>query len=334
MKVDGGIMYILGLGGSGHDFSACICNEYNILGYIEDERITRKKHSFYRGNMNTISKMSSAFYLCEKIGIELEDIDYVIVNNILLNDFYSKYFDKNNVISINHHLAHAFSAFYPSEYEEAAILIIDGAGDMIEDNIYETISFWRGNSEGIHNINTFLGKVVSTNIYNDACIPVENSIGGFYRVITKLLGFGLFDEGKTMGLASYGNDKYYDVMKSLISINKDGSFIISSNSYKEIINLSRNIITFQEKADFAFAAQKITNEAVLNAAIALKKISGCNNLCIAGGVALNSVANYEIYKNGLFKNIFIQPAAGDSGTAIGAALYGLNMVKSGNIYCH
>lgn len=315
-------MFILGLGGSGHDFSACICNDKQVIGYIEDERITRLKHSFFLGNENTISKMSSVFYLCDKFGISLSDIKIIVKNNLLMDIFYSKFIPERNIFSIGHHYAHACSAYYPSEFSESAILVVDGAGDPFDEDHSETISFWYGNGDYIENLYTHTGKVLSKDIYIDYSMPYENSIGGLYRVVTKLIGFGLFDEGKTMGLAPYGTDRYYKKMRSLVEFVDNGSVNISSGSYKHIIEMGKKIHSFQEKADFAFAVQKITNEAIIHAASFLKSITGSNNICIAGGVALNSAANYQLYKKYLFKNYFVQPASGDSGTSIGAALYG------------
>lgn len=319
-------MYILGLGGSGHDFSACISNENGVIGYIEDERITRIKHSFFWGNEEKIQEMNSVWYLFEKLGIEMQDIYKVYANNLLLNIFYKNFIDENNIVKIGHHKAHAASAYFPSEFEEAAILVIDGAGEEYSKGLHETTSYWFGRGNKIENIQTFGGAVVSCDTYIDYSMPFLNSIGGFYRVVTNLLGFGLFDEGKTMGLASYGTERYWSFFKNTFDISSDGFFLFDEESYRKIILLGNTLLTFEEKADFAYSAQKVTNIAVVEAARALYKKTKCRNLCIAGGVALNSVANYMIYKNKIFNDFFIQPSAGDAGTSIGAALYGYNQL--------
>jgi len=320
-------MFILGLGGSGHDFSACICDEHNVLGYVEDERITRLKNSFLLHNRSKISEMNSVFYLCDKLQIDIKDIKHVVINNILEKIFYSNFFSDHDIISINHHLAHACSAFYPSGFDEAAILVVDGAGDKLDDGTSETISFWYGDRSGLQNLLTFSGKQISENIYNDTIMPFENSIGGFYRAVTNLLGFGLFDEGKVMGLASYGNDRFCKSMRNLVSLEENGAFVVTCKGYENLVLMSEDLSSFQDKADFAFAAQTITNDAVLNAAVALKNVTGCKHICISGGVALNSVANYKIYKKNIYEDFFIQPASGDAGTAIGAALYGMHSAR-------
>ena len=315
-------MYILGLGGSGHDFSACVCDDEKILGFIEDERLTRLKHSFFLGNDKKISEMRSVFYLCDMLGIELSEFKLVIANNIIKEEFYNQYFSHDKVLKINHHLSHASSTYYPSEFSSSAVLIIDGAGDAYQDGLSETMSLWYGENKKIENILTHKGKMIPYEVYTDFSMPYENSIGGMYRVVTNLIGFGLFDEGKTMGLASYGTDKYCNRMKNLVDYDEEGMFLMPVESYKKLIEMGSQLDTFQDKADFAYAAQKITNESVVNAARAVKKQTGSANICIAGGVALNSVANYFIYKSGLFKHFFIQPAAGDDGTSIGTALFG------------
>lgn len=317
-------MYVLGLGGSGHDFSACICNEYGILGYIEDERITRIKHSFYLGNQKKISNMSSVWYLLKFLGLSLSDINKIYANLLLLDIFYKEYIKEESIKKIGHHLAHASSAFYPSEFEESAILVIDGAGGTYDGVNSETLSFWYGKGDEIYNVNTFGGKVLSFDIYRDYSMPFTNSLGGLYRVVTNLLGFGLFDEGKTMGLASYGTEKFWPFFKELFDISSEGAFLMGSDSLKKIIEKSLDLHSFQDKADFAYAAQKVTNLSVIKISQILKNKVGCNNICLAGGVALNSVANYALYKQNIFKNYFIQPSAGDAGTALGSALYGIH----------
>lgn len=316
-------MYVLGLGGSGHDFSACLCDDTSILGYIEDERITRIKHSFILGNENKINEMNSVWYLLKQFDLGLSDISRIYTNDLLDERFYKNFIADNSIKKIRHHLSHAASAYYPSEFQDSAILIIDGAGGEWENENCETISFWYGKDKSIQNIRTFGGKVVSFDTFIDISMPFTNSAGGFYRVVTNLLGFGLFDEGKIMGLASYGTDKYWSSFSPLFDVSNEGAFLFGEESFKKLINLSYSVKSFQDKADFAFSAQKVINIAVTSAAQALKKLTNCNNVCIAGGVALNSVANYSIYKNDIYKNYFIQPASGDAGTAIGAALYGL-----------
>ena len=314
-------MFVLGLGGSGHDFSACLCNENKILGYIEDERITRIKHSFLLGNEEKKKKMSAARCLLNMYGIHCSQLASVVVNDLLSELYYKEYFPDDKITTISHHLAHAASAFYPSSYNEAAILVIDGAGALQATGEYETISFWYGKGNKITRLMTHTGKVVSYGIYRDISMPCTDSIGGFYRAVTHLLGFGLFDEGKTMGLSSYGTDRYWNHFKRWFDVSSDGHFYFGDQSFNELVNLANELKTFQDKADFAYATQKVTNIAVVSAAKAIKRYTDCRRLCMAGGVMLNSVSNYKVYKTNLFSDIFIQPAAGDAGTAIGAAMY-------------
>ena len=146
---------------------------------------------------------------------------------------------------------------------------------------------------------------------------------------TEIIGFGEHEEGKTMGLAPYGTNAYYEKIRKYISYDGNAGFKLSSNSILEMVQLKEDVrrITSNEKkkqvcADIAWAGQQILEEIYVDISRYLWEQTHCNNLCIAGGVALNSVANYKVYKKNLFQNIFIQPASGDDGTAIGAAYYG------------
>lgn len=320
-------MKILGLGGSGHDFSACICVDGKIENFIADERITRIKHSFIIGNQTKIKDMMSVKYLMDMLETKIEDMDIIVKNNILSPYFYSD-IQRKTILSINHHLAHAASAFYTSEYNEADILVVDGGGDQDEEGMIESISFWHGKGSQIEKIDSFAGRLVSREVFFDFSMPSHNSIGGFYHAATIMLGFGTFDEGTVMALASYGNSKkYYKILKEYILYGKQGQFLFDDIGYLALKKSIERAQGFQEKADIAAAVQKITEEALIVATQSIKKLSGSENLCIAGGVALNSVANYKIYSSGIYNNIFIPPMVADDGTSIGAALYAWNYLE-------
>jgi len=276
--------------------------------------------------------MLSLNYLEQNYGLHIDDFTNIVANNILIRRYYKDYIDPDSITFINHHLAHALSAYYPSGFDESAVLVMDGAGDFISDSHAETTSFWCGDGTDIYKITTHYGECISREVYYDITIPLQNSIGGFYRVITNLLEFGLFGEGKVMGLASYGNERMYKILRKLVDYGIDGEFYCSNDSYKKIIEISSSLKTFKERANLAYALQTITEEAVINAATALKRMTKSKNLCLAGGLMLNSVANYKLYKRGLFDNIFIQPAAGDNGTSIGAAYYGYYHGKINNYF--
>ena len=219
---------------------------------------------------------------------------------------------------LEHHFCHAASAFYPTPYEDAAILTIDGAGEWTT----SMLAHGKGNS-----------------ITNVCGVVTTYSLGAFYQAISRHLGFKLIaGPGKLMGLASYGNPdtEIYKKMREIVKLKSDGGFKLDMSylcyHYTRKSGVTKKFTdafgpSKTEGKDWsphelyvAAAAQRIVEDVILHMVRTLKKKTNSENLCMAGGVALNSVANGLIAKEGLFKNIFIQPAAGDSGTALGAAL--------------
>jgi carbamoyltransferase len=221
--------------------------------------------------------------------------------------------------TLEHHLCHAASAYYPTPYEDAAILTLDGAGE------WSTVL--RAHAKG----NT-IKKIGS--------VDTPYSLGAFYQAVSRHLGFKLIEgPGKLMGLASYGrhSSPVYDEMRKIVTLTDDGGFKFDmswlSYHYTRKTGVTKKFTDAfgpsktegrdwsDHELDVAAAAQHIVEDVILHMARKLKQQTGSDTLCMAGGVALNSVTNGLIAKEGLFKNIFIQPAAGDSGTALGAALY-------------
>ena len=223
-----------------------------------------------------------------------------------------------------HHLSHAASAFYPSPYQEAAILTIDGVGE------YTTTSLAFGSDNKI-------------DILKELHFP--HSIGLLYSSVTYFLGFKVnSDEYKVMGLAAYGNPEadetkqFSDIIeKELIQLNTDGSYklhlkhfsfaygltMVNDKDWHKLFGLKKRQPSdelTQRHCNLAYAFQKVTEKAVLNLCQEIKRLTNASNLCLAGGVALNSVINGIIRDKNLFSGIFIQPASGDAGAALGAAL--------------
>lgn len=331
-------MNVMGLGGSLHDFSACIVNEQGIQVAIEDERITRVKHgidkfSFEKAILTNqlwkftkkISEQTithSVEYCLKQQDLHMSEIDLVVTTDSIL---YLPFFRKLNAFYvINHHLAHAASAFYPSDFEEAAILIIDGQGSEVSYKKkigYETVTLAYGKGDKIE----ILDKVL------------DESLGHFYEAVTLALGFGILEDGKVMGLSSYGKSGYETFLAQTYRYEKEQ--VCFNCTSKEIRHLVETKIVseaatgkeeFQVKADLALAVQSCLEEMVLFYVQRLFKLTGCKNICLAGGVALNSVANGKVLRNGQFENLFVQPAAGDNGLAIGCGLYGERLLRSRN----
>ena len=239
---------------------------------------------------------------------------------------FDKTFSDSKLFFSEHHMSHAASAFYPSPFEEAMILTADGVGEWTTTSV----------AKGKHN---------SIKILKEIHFP--HSIGLLYSAFTYYLGFRVNSgEYKVMGLAPYGDPIYTNLIKKeLIDIKDDGSFRLNQNYFEyakgfrminqKFIKLFGNKNRISESKiekfhmDVAASIQKVTEDVIINIVSNLKKEYGLNNLCMAGGVALNCVVNGIIVKKKIFKNLWIQPASGDAGGAIGGALaYWYNQKKN------
>ncbi len=346
-------MYILGISAFYHDSAACLIFKDEIIAAAQEERFTRKKHdeSFPINAINYCLKQANingkdinkvVFY--EKPFLKFERLietylataPYGFLNftkaiPVWVRD---KLFQKNSLIkklkeidrNINwkerllfseHHLSHAASAFYPSPFESAAILTLDGVGE------WTTTSLSLGNGNKIDFIKE---------------IHFPHSLGLLYSAFTYYLGFKVNSgEYKVMGLAPYGQPKYVDLItKHLINISADGSFQLDMSYFNYLSGLKMTNKKFeklfkgpprrsetkitQREMDIAASIQKVTEEIIVKLAKNIAKITGERNICLAGGVALNCVVNGILIREKIFDNIWIQPAAGDAGGSLGAAL--------------
>lgn len=345
-------MIILGISALYHDSAAAIVKDGDILAAAQEERFTRKKHD------NAIPK-NAINYCLDAASITMADIDEVIYydNPLLTLDRYfnnisalgseARYFVDNKLDGIirsrlsvdklirkefgiigkddklnvcEHHISHAASAFYPSPFESAAILTIDGVGEWAS----TTIGHGKGNDI----------EIIKE-------IDYPHSLGLFYSAFTSFCGFKVNSgDYKFMGLAPYGDPVYYDKIKNeIIDIKDDGSFRLNMEYFdfhksaymtgEKMANLFGGKAREQEskitkrEMDIAASAQKVTEEIVDKLARHALEITDEENLVMAGGVALNCVGNGRLLQNKTVKNIWIQPAAGDAGGALGCALYSL-----------
>ena len=343
---------ILGISAFYHDSAAAIIIDGEIIAAAQEERFTRKKHdaNYPKNAINYVlkeadSKLSEIDYVVfyEKPFLKFERLleTYVGFSPRGFKSFSAsmplwlseKLFQKkllfdalkeqdenfNDIKKINfseHHLSHAASAFFSSPYEEAIILTLDGVGEWAT----TTVS---------------LGKNNKINILKEIHFP--HSLGLLYSAFTYFLGFKVNSgEYKVMGLAPYGEPRFKDIiLDKLIDVKEDGSFrlnmdyfnyaiglTMTNNKFAKLFNMKRrepeNELS-QIHMDMAASIQAATEEIVLKITRFLSKEFKLENLCMAGGVALNCVANGKILKEGLFKNIWIQPASGDAGGALGAA---------------
>lgn len=340
-------MNILGISAFYHDSAACLVRDGEIIAAAQEERFTRKKHDF---NFPT----HAINYCLQEGGIEAAKLDYVafydkpfIKFERLLETYLayaprglqsfimamplwlkSKLWMKEHIkktlgfegkiIFPEHHESHAASAFYPSPYQEAAILTIDGVGEWC------TSSYGYGRDHQLELL---------------AELKFPHSLGLLYSAFTYFTGFKVNSgEYKVMGLAPYGEPKYVDViMKELIDLKPDGSFKMNMKYFDYCAGLTMTNDRFaqlfggparqpeskltQREMDLARSVQEVTEEIMLRMARHVHKETKMKYLVLAGGVALNCVGNGRVLREGPFADIWIQPAAGDAGGALGAALY-------------
>lgn len=349
-------MYILGINAVYHESAACLIKDEKIVAIAEEERFNRIKHGkkVLVDNPDEFPTESIAFCLAEA-GIgpgNIAHIGYSAVpdkfemrrKRLATGAFGDEWLDDEEWQRgqdalervphklkelgfggqfhwIDHHGAHAASAYYPSPFAEAAVLSIDGTGE------YDTAVSYYGNGRYLKRLRG---------------IPYPSSIGLLWEVMSVYLGFDIYDAAKLMGLASYGNSqRFIDPFRQIIKPLQNGTFVIDHDLVKfgrleyyppkayldgleQLLGINRRLPTdevTQEHEDIAAAMQTLTNELFLHIAEHLHRETKSDNLCLAGGVALNCVANSYVFEKGPFKQLYVQPTSHDAGTAIGAAYW-------------
>ena len=347
-------MYILGISAFYHDSAACLLKEGEILAAAQEERFTRKKHDasfphyaikycikeagisadeiinvvFYEKPFLKFERLLETYLSSAPKGFKsfTRAMPVWIKDKLFQKSILKKKLTKTLGTNINwgerllfseHHLSHAASAFYPSPFENAAVLTLDGVGE------------WTTTSLAI-------GKGKDLKVIKEIHFP--HSLGLLYSAFTYYTGFKVNSgEYKVMGLAPYGEPKYLNLIKeNLISVADDGSFQLDMSYFDYATGLTMTNNKFdklfggpprtsemkitQREMDLAASVQKVTEDIIIQIAKGIAKETGERNLCLAGGVALNCVANGILLKKKIFDNIWIQPAAGDAGGSLGAAL--------------
>ncbi len=341
-------MNILGISAFYHDSAAALVIDGQIAAAAQEERFTRVKH-------DSDFPENAVRWCLEREGLAPEDLDLVVFyekpflkferlletymdyaprgirsfvkampvwikQKLWLKDILHKNLEgfKGKFLFPEHHQSHAASAFFPSPFGEAAFLTTDGVGE------------WASTSYGV-------GSGSSIRIMGETRFP--HSLGLLYSAFTYFIGFKVNSaEYKVMGLAPYGEPKYVDrIMDELIDLKEDGSFRLNMEYFTYPVGLTMTGDKFarlfggpprkpespltQREMDLARSVQEVTEEVVIRMARHVKKETGQDRLCLAGGVALNCVANGKLLREGIFEDIWIQPASGDAGGALGAALY-------------
>lgn len=341
-------MNILGINCFSHDTAACLVQDGTVVAFAEEERFNREKHT------KAFPDRAIAYCLREG-GIDIGDVEavtfahragtdfargaldalkrgapkrlaaQVLVDTRLVRkqrSFVGRYGYRGRVFNVGHHEAHAASAFFASPFEDAAVLTLDRGGDFVS----ATLGHGRGNR-----------------LRTLAEVRNPHSLGEVYSALTWYLGFHPnSDEGKVMGLAPYGRDSLASGFRELIRPMADGRFRVNLRWFayhrergwlaKRFLDRygpprvpESEIISHHE--DIAFGVQDLIEETGLHVARALHRLTRSPNLCLAGGVALNSVMNARLLSETEFEHIFIQPAASDAGNALGAALWVWHQVR-------
>ncbi len=343
----------IGISAFYHDSAACILKDGQIIAAAQEERFTRKKHDanypyhaieFVLKYANLKLSEVDQIVFFEKPFLKFERLletyvafapkgfvsfakamplwikDKLFQKNFLFNklkDHDPNYRSDSNIYFSEHHLSHAASAFFPSPFDDAIVLTADGVGE------------WATTTVAV-------GKKNKLEIKKEIHFP--HSLGLLYSAFTYYTGFKVNSgEYKLMGLAPYGNPIYESKVRKLIDIKKDGTFRLDQTYFNYATGLTMTNEKFnklfgqkprnpenekitQFHMDIAASIQKVTEHVMINLSKSLRKEYGIKNLCLAGGVALNCVANGKILKEKIFDNIWIQPASGDAGGSLGAAL--------------
>jgi carbamoyltransferase len=336
---------ILGISCFYHDAAACLLRDGAIVAAAEEERFSRQKH-------DPGFPTQAAAYCLEAGGIDAADLDYVVFYEKPLLKFerivasYAATFPRSRRMFVQametwlgdklwtrsgirkaldfggpilfgeHHLSHAASAYFPSPYTDAAVVTADGIGE------------WASTTVGV-------GSGIDIELTHEIRFP--HSLGLLYSAFTAYLGFEINEgEYKVMGMAAYGQPRYVDRVRRLIELAADGSFRLDmryfayhrgahtfDRAFVELFGPPRHPeANLEEKyANIAASIQVVTEEAMLGIARRARELSGSRNLCMAGGVALNVLANTRVLREAGFEHLWVQPAAGDSGGCIGAATY-------------
>lgn len=347
-------MKILGISAYYHDSAACLVADGEIIAAAQEERFTRQKHDasfpmhaidyclnqagitpqeldyvvFYDKPFLKFERLLETYlaFAPKGFGSFLASLPVWLKDKLFqkkmisaaLTDHFGAHRDwSKSLLFSEHHLSHAASAFFPSPFDNAAVLTMDGVGEWTT----TSLAVGSGNKLAVHKE-----------------IHFPHSLGLLYSAITYYTGFKVNSgEYKVMGLAPYGQPVYADLIKEhLIDIKEDGSFRLNMQYFNFATGLTMTNDRFndlfggppraaegllsQREMDLAASVQSVTEEVVLKLARNIRKSTGLNNLCLAGGVALNCVANGKLLKEKIFDRVWIQPAAGDAGGAVGAAL--------------
>jgi len=320
--------YILGFSDSVHDRSVCLYRGAEPIVAIEEERLTREKHSLdFKGisplDADVFSKLhleqghtdglsrrlqTAADYCLRSAGITMGDVALVIGNSL-----HSAMPFQERALYLNHHLAHGAGAFFGSGETSAAVLVVDGFGDATSHDTYEATTLLHGKGNRLLTKLKVEGKLDG--------LHLTNSAGIFYRIGTVLSGFAVIDEGKTMGLSAYGKPRFARDLRMKVRFHDRGVDIDNEGIWQWMLRHVPERTDLEVRADIAASFQSVLEDIMLAYARIARQLTSESVLCLAGGVALNCVANQKLIEESGFRDVFIFPAAADNGISLGAAGY-------------
>jgi carbamoyltransferase len=345
------VRYYLGIGGSKHDYATCLVADGRVLVAIEEERLTRKKRGF---GIPEDRRLAGIGYCLDAAGIRLADVDAVLVNDLLEPWCYEDL--RKDVNIVGHHLTHAASAYYFSGFDRAAVLVADHSGGRWRAAggglVTEVVSHYRGDGDDLDLVDRVSCADVAPenappqrfsadlrgSAGTDLLKKPRHSLGRFYARLsraagcTSLMGDGQrhTESGKLMGLSAHGGPEFLPLLRECYRLRPGGVVEFGTNDAGEDFEaLARRWLaagdgtgSFDRRAAVAFATQRCLEEMVLHCARHTADLTGEADLVLAGGIFLNGLANNAMLADGRFTRLFVQPAAHDAGTALGAAVLG------------
>lgn len=326
---------ILGVGGSDHDVHACVVHAGHVVVAIEEERLSRKKYGIGGNLLDGLAR----HHVLTRAGLTLDDVDDIVVDAILPKT--AMLAVRNRARQVDHHLCHAAAAFFTSGMPSAAVVVVDNAGGLVQDEsgpVLQATTWYHARGRDI----TPLGQVGSTNWREGPLVlgtpyqqgDGDHSLGHFYKKVTGALGYkfppnanGFYfpEDGITMGLAAFSEPRFADRFSEFVTLLPEGRFQIWLNDgrFDAMLGALLNGAAddFQQRAAVAASAQEVLQRVLCHVVDHALAVTGEKHLCLAGGVAMNSVANAEILRRTAAERVYIPPVPGDNGTGIGAALW-------------
>lgn len=331
---------VLGLGGSDHDVHACLIRSGKVVVAVEEERISRNKY----GLGGNLLEGHARKYCLEYAGIGMDEVDHILADAILAPT--ALLCCRKRARRLDHHLAHAATAWFTSGFETGAVLVVDNAGGLVNEGGVEGLqatSYFHAEGRKLELVKRVLsqnwheGPRVAGAVYQRG--DGDHSLGHFYKKVSGALGFGYYpagrgakgaegfyfpEDGKTMGLASYGDLRYLDDLWRLAELLPGGEYRLALND-GHLDALLRGWLEpeadFETRAAVAAAAQEVLTRIMCHLVEYLIEATGERKVCLSGGVAMNSMTNGQILQRTSVERLYVPPMPGDNGTGIGAALW-------------